>query len=154
MAAYYKAILSITSGLVVVTFCMCTGITFALSPIIPLMAGLTASQRLGCSLLFGCLAVARSPASAIALIAELHARGPFTTVMLAVTVVMDMFVIVLFTLTMVAVNMLQGDASRTVGVGQVLGFFLLQLVLSALGGAVMTMLLKVLLNFTPRYEHV
>ncbi|KAL1524951.1 hypothetical protein AB1Y20_019827 [Prymnesium parvum] len=150
MAVYYKSVLSVMTGLVLVTFLVCTAASFALSPIIPFMEEMSTLQRFACSLLFGCLAVARSPASAIALISELHARGPFTTVMLAVTVVMDMFVIVLFTLTLVAVNMMQGDSNNDVNLGQVLGFFLLQLVLSAVGGAAMTYLLKLLLSFAPR----
>jgi Kef-type K+ transport system membrane component KefB len=47
-------------------------------------------------MLFGVLAVARSPSSAIAIINETRAKGPFTETALGVTVAMDVLVIVLF----------------------------------------------------------
>jgi Trk K+ transport system NAD-binding subunit/Kef-type K+ transport system membrane component KefB len=44
----------------------------------------------------GAILVARSPSSAIAIVNELRARGPFTKTVLGVTVIMDVVVIVLF----------------------------------------------------------
>ena len=43
--------------------------------------------------------MARSPSSAIAIINELRAKGPFTQTSLGVTVIMDVVVIVLFVIT-------------------------------------------------------
>ena len=60
---------------------------------IPFFASSTYHQRVASSLIFACLSVARSPSSAIALIAELNARGPFTSTVLAVTVMMDVVVV-------------------------------------------------------------
>ena len=47
--------------------------------------------------LAGVVAIARSPSSAIAVVAELQASGPYTQCMLSVTMITDVAVIVLFT---------------------------------------------------------
>ena len=52
------------------------------------------------ALLFGVIATANSPATALAVIQEYKASGPVTDVVLAVTVVKDVVVITLFTLTL------------------------------------------------------
>ena len=62
----------------------------------PFLEPFTEIQILGVASLFGVLAVARSPSSAIAVIQETRARGPFTETALGVTVAMDVLVIVLF----------------------------------------------------------
>jgi len=64
--------------------------------LLPFSAGMSDFQWLGVAVLFGVLAVARSPASAIAIIRETRARGPFTEMALGVTVAMDAVVIILF----------------------------------------------------------
>ncbi|MDI6795979.1 MAG: cation:proton antiporter [Desulfatibacillaceae bacterium] len=48
------------------------------------------------ALFAGVLAIARSPSSALAVISQCRARGPFTATVLGVTVVIDIVVIVLF----------------------------------------------------------
>ncbi len=48
--------------------------------------------------LMGTLAIARSPSSTVAVIKETKARGPFSETVLGVTVVMDIMVIVLFSI--------------------------------------------------------
>ncbi len=53
---------------------------------------------MGC--LLGVIAMARSPSSAIAVISECRAKGPFTSTVLGVTIAMDVLVIVLFTVAM------------------------------------------------------
>jgi Kef-type K+ transport system membrane component KefB len=52
--------------------------------------------RIAVAILGGAILVARSPSSAIAIVNELRARGPFTRTALGVTVIMDVVVIVLF----------------------------------------------------------
>lgn len=59
--------------------------------------GLAAGDRLAAaSLLSSVVAIARSPSSAIALVAELRADGPFTQTLLGVTMVTDLLAVVLF----------------------------------------------------------
>jgi len=91
-----KSIAWVTTGLVVCTFCL-TGLTvFFLSAHIPFMKPMPAAARIAVSILVGAILVARSPSSAIAIVNELRAKGPFTQTVLGVTVIMDVVVIVLF----------------------------------------------------------
>lgn len=99
--------LVILSSLVVLTYSGCLIAVMVLGPyFIPFFAALEQSQRLAAALLIACLSVARSPSSAIAIISELNAKGPFTTVVLAVTVMMDVVVVVLFSVTLMLATVL------------------------------------------------
>jgi len=62
----------------------------------PFLVGQPMVHVLAVAALLGTFAVARSPSSAIAIISECKARGPFTEMVLGVTVVMDVSVIILF----------------------------------------------------------
>ncbi len=70
--------------------------TFFLAEFIPFMQPLSVSGRVGVALLVGAILVARSPSSAIAVVNELRARGPFTRTVLGVTMVSDVVIIILF----------------------------------------------------------
>ena len=61
---------------------------------------LSTVQLAAMGILLGVTAVARSPSSAIAIISECRASGPFTDLVLGVTVAIDVIIIVLFTLAM------------------------------------------------------
>jgi Trk K+ transport system NAD-binding subunit/Kef-type K+ transport system membrane component KefB len=91
-----KSIAWVTIGQFVVTFSMGTVAVYLLAGMIPFMAAMSAGARLGVAFLAGSILVARSPSSAIALVKELRAKGPFTQTVLGVTVVMDVVVITLF----------------------------------------------------------
>ena len=68
----------------------------AVRPLLPLLDGMPTTHVLAVGLLLGTFALARSPSSAIAIISECKARGPFTEMVLGVTVVIDVLVIILF----------------------------------------------------------
>jgi Trk K+ transport system NAD-binding subunit/Kef-type K+ transport system membrane component KefB/mannitol/fructose-specific phosphotransferase system IIA component (Ntr-type) len=91
-----KSIAWITAGLIVTTFVFCTCALFLLSDFIPFMKEMSVTNRVAVSILAGSILVARSPSSAIAIINELRAKGPFTSTILGVTVIMDVLVIILF----------------------------------------------------------
>ncbi len=74
-------------------------------PLLPFLDGKPAGHGLAVALLLGTFAVARSPSSAIAIISECKARGPFTEMVLGVTVVMDVLVIMVFA-AMVSISQL------------------------------------------------
>ena len=96
-----RPVLSVLTGLVCVTYIGSITVTLSIGDyFIPFMSQLSFTEKFAASLLIACLAVARSPSSAIAIIQEMNAEGPFTTVVLAVTVMMDVVVVVLFALTM------------------------------------------------------
>lgn len=91
-----KTIAWITTGLVVSTFSITSIVFFMLSGFMPFTADMPLPARIGVSLLAGAIFVARSPSSAIAIVNELRAKGPFTQTVLGVTVIMDVVVITLF----------------------------------------------------------
>jgi Trk K+ transport system NAD-binding subunit/Kef-type K+ transport system membrane component KefB len=86
----------VTGGLVVVTFVFGSTAAYLLSGMIPGLADLSSAVRVAASLLAGAILVARSPSSAIAVVKELRAHGPFTKTVLGVTVIMDVVVIIAF----------------------------------------------------------
>lgn len=103
-----KSIVWITSGLVVFTFVLASFTFFMLAEFIPFMKDMPLAGRIAVSILAGAILVARSPSSAIAIVKELRAKGPFTQTTLGVTVIMDVVVITLF-----AVNSAVADALFT-----------------------------------------
>lgn len=62
--------------------------------------------KIAVAILISTIFIARSPASAIAIINELRAKGPFTKVALGVTILKDSFVIILFAITFEVANVL------------------------------------------------
>lgn len=93
---YFRSIISIISGQVV--FVMGFGIAafILISDIVPFMAGLPQAEIFAVALLGATIMIARSPSSALAIIKELRARGPFTHKVLGATVLKDAVVILIF----------------------------------------------------------
>ncbi len=97
MRSRFKSIAWMTFGQLVVTFLASSIIIFYLADYIHFMKTMTSAGKLAIAMLIATIFVARSPASAIAIINELRARGPFTQTAIGVTVVKDVLVIILFT---------------------------------------------------------
>jgi len=91
-----RVILFMIAGMTSVTFLGVTLTVFVISDFIPILSDYDVPIRLSISSLFGVIAVARSPSSAIAIINETKAEGDFTTTVLSVTIVMDVVIIILF----------------------------------------------------------
>ena len=106
-----KSIRWITICLLSITFLLSSMAIFLLSNRIPFLSNFSITTRLGISLLVGTIFVARSPASAIAVINELRAKGPFTRTAMGVTVLLDVLVIMLFAIIISIVNTLISDTS-------------------------------------------
>ena len=97
--------------LTVVVLGMVGGFVMAAASRFALTAEMDGAAQLALAMLLGCISVARSPSSAIAIIDECRAAGPFTETVLGVTVAMDVLIIVLFTVTLSAVAaLLHGTA--------------------------------------------
>ena len=88
----------------------------AVSPIVPFLGELPFVQRLAIALLLGVWAANSSPDLTVAVIEERHAEGPLVEVILGVTIVKDVLVIILFTLTLALVTPLL-DAERPFSAG-------------------------------------
>jgi Trk K+ transport system NAD-binding subunit/Kef-type K+ transport system membrane component KefB len=63
---------------------------------VPFLASLSTAGQWSVALLAAAILLARSPSSAIAVVKELRAKGPFTQTTLGVTMTMDVLVIVIF----------------------------------------------------------
>ena len=93
-----KSISWITFGQLVITFIMSSLVIYLIADLIPFIKDVSESTRISISMLMGTIFVARSPSSAIAVISEMRAKGPFTQTALGVTVIKDVLVIILFTI--------------------------------------------------------
>ncbi len=85
-----------TIGQLVITFSLSAVVIYYAADYIPFMADLSSNIKIIIAVLFGVIFVARSPSSAIAVINELRANGPFTKTSMGVTVIKDVLVIVIF----------------------------------------------------------
>ncbi len=94
-----RSIIIMTLAQFFITFGVSFFILMLISQNIPFMANQPQAVIIAISLLISTIFIARSPASAIAIINELKAKGPFTQVALGVTILKDILVIVLFTVT-------------------------------------------------------
>ncbi|MBN1850822.1 MAG: cation:proton antiporter [Deltaproteobacteria bacterium] len=95
----FKTIRYVTIGLVLSNLCVSSLAFFFISGAIPFIREMPSLHRAAVSLLVGAIMVARSPSSAIAVVNELRAKGPFTKTALGVTVIMDVVVIILFSIS-------------------------------------------------------
>lgn len=133
----------ITFGQLVVTFLLSASIVYFISNQIPFMSGLPQNTKLAISILMGVIFVARSPSSAIAIINEMRAKGPFTRTALGVTVIKDVLVIILFTITFAIGKSLVNGAEM--GFGFVI-LLLIELVISFALGFILSKLITFLLS--------
>lgn len=85
-----------TFGQLFVTFMLSSVVIYLLAAYIPFMASLSPNTKVAVAILMAAIFVARSPSSAIAIIHELRAKGPFTQTVMGVTVIIDVLVIILF----------------------------------------------------------
>ncbi len=128
-----KSIRWITVGLVVVTFTAVVAAVLTLADWIPFAGGLGSAGGLAVALLAGSVLIARSPSSAIAVVNELRARGPFTRTVLGVTVVMDVVVIVIFGInSSIAGALLHGSGFEA----RLIGLVLVEVLMSIAAGVV------------------
>lgn len=91
-----RSIAIILASLSISVFLLGSAALFLMADFIPFMQEMSTQSRIAVSIIGGAILIARSPSSAIAVINELRARGPYTKLVLGVTVAMDMVVIVVF----------------------------------------------------------
>ena len=155
-----KSIISLTTTQVIFTFLMVTLTMYLLTDVIPFFEGMKLAAKIAISMLAGTIAIASSPASAIALINELRARGPFTQTAIGVTVVKDFGVIVFFAIIFtLSKSMIREAEFRLIYIAQVMielilafgiGFLvwlILRLVLSIKGALPLKKFLVLLVGF-------
>ncbi|MFH0756166.1 MAG: cation:proton antiporter [Bacteroidota bacterium] len=138
-----KSIITMTISQVLVTFLLVSTVMYLLSGMIPFFDEMKLAAKISISLLAGTVAVARSPASAIAIINELRARGPFTQTAIGVTVVKDFGVIVFFAIIFtLSKSLIQEADFRMIYIVQVL----VELILAGGFGFLVWLMLRLVLT--------
>lgn len=94
-----QTILTNAAGIVVFAFVLIGVALYFAQSFIPFTAGYPFMTKLAVSLLGATILLALSPASTIAVIQEVRAKGPFSKTVLSITVVMDVVIIVLFAIS-------------------------------------------------------
>ena len=116
-----KSIIVMSIAQIAFTFLLVSFSVFLLLDLIHFADGMKLAARIAVSMLAGTIAVASSPASAIAIINEMRARGPFTQTAIGVTVVNDFGVIVFFAVIFtLSKSLIQQEEFRTIFIVQVL----------------------------------
>uniref|UniRef100_K3X313 Cation/H+ exchanger transmembrane domain-containing protein n=1 Tax=Globisporangium ultimum (strain ATCC 200006 / CBS 805.95 / DAOM BR144) TaxID=431595 RepID=K3X313_GLOUD len=96
MKPIMKSIVTVTVGLTVIEYIVGTLTIAVLAGYIDFLQDTSSSEKYAIALLAGCMMIARSPSSALAVIEETKSQGHFTTLVFAVTVMCDVIVIFLF----------------------------------------------------------
>lgn len=118
MRSRIQSIKWMTLTQLIFTFLLSGTAIFLLSSYIPFMAEIPILFKVGIAALFASIFTARSPASAIAVVNEMRAKGPFVKTAIGVTVLIDVFVILLFSFTLeVCVALFEGTNLDLVFVG-------------------------------------
>lgn len=98
-----KSIALTTLGVTVVVWVGFAAAVFAVRPLLPFLTDLPPTATVGVALLLGVWAANSSPDLTVAVMEETGEKGPLAEVILGITIVKDVLVIVLFTLTMALV---------------------------------------------------
>jgi Kef-type K+ transport system membrane component KefB len=99
MRSRLKSIAWVTIGLTVAVLTLGTVAVLVLADYVPFMSEMSTVNRIAVAILASTILAARSPSSAIAVINELRAKGPYTKTVLGVTILLDVVVIVLFAIS-------------------------------------------------------
>lgn len=110
-------ILVVGTSVIVTTFLLLAAVLYFTWPWLPIAPEATGATRLAMTLVVTTVLVSFSPTVTIAVIAESRARGPLTELALAVVVLADLALILVFTLVMQLMRTLAGTESTvTVGI--------------------------------------
>lgn len=154
----------------VVGFVVMTGSFFLLSRYVPFLAGWPSQAVLGVAILWGVLAVSRSPSACLGVLSQTKAAGKLTTYSLASVMASDVVVVVMMAVaTLVARPLVEGTGAMqlsqlerlghellgSVSIGTTLGL-LLGLYLKLVGHSLVLVLLLVGFGVTEfmRYVHI
>ena len=94
-----RGILLNAAGIVVAALTLIGIALFFLQSSIPFTAGLPVTSKIAVAILGATILLALSPASTIAVIQEVRAKGPYSKTVLSITVVMDVVIIILFAIS-------------------------------------------------------
>jgi NhaP-type Na+/H+ or K+/H+ antiporter len=143
MRGRWKSIGWVLCFLLIIEYFVGAGTILVLHPYINFMKHMHPNQIIAVALMAGTLVCARSPASAVAIVREMKAEGPWTQTVLGVTVLSDVSVIALFALTSLVSGSLLAHRQHT---SSVIWVFAAQMILSSLFGWVFGIILVTVLS--------
>jgi len=86
----------LSAGICLGVFVVCWGSLLLLRPLLPFMEGMTLTQSIAVGALLASVLVSFSPTVTIAILQETSAKGPFSEFLMAVVIVGDLWVMILF----------------------------------------------------------
>ena len=144
MRSRFKSIKWMTFGQLGVTFIFSSILIFFLADYIGFMKEMNPATKIAVAILMATIFVARSPASAIAVINELRAKGPFVQMAMGVTVVKDFLVILLFAICFtVSQTLVSGEPFTLSFIAILLGELVASFVLGWVVGKLLSMILSI-----------
>lgn len=142
-----RTILLNAGGIVVAALLLIGLALFGLSGVLAFAQGFSPADRVAMALLGATVLLALSPASTIAVIQEVRAKGTFSKTLLSVTVVMDVVIIVLFAIAVAfAGTLIEGRELSLLFVGLLVLDLVLAVLVGLLIGVVLTGVLRSKLN--------
>ncbi len=143
-----RSILTSSAAIVFSALLLIGTAIYLLTATIPFTADMALPARIAVAILGTTVLLALSPASTIAVIQEVRARGPFTKTVLSIAVVMDMVIIVLFAISTAIAGTLLADTSFDVSF---VIFLALDLLLALVMGVATGKILEFVLGSRLRY---
>lgn len=143
----FRSIIGMTIAQLVITFILGSAAVFFIADYIPFMQGMNIESKIAVSLLAGTIFVARSPASAMAVIHEMRAHGRFTQTSIGVTVLKDFLVVIVFAVAItIGEALLAGTSFSLIYII----FLVIDLLLAIILGYVLSKLLGFILSLQTR----
>ena len=142
---YFRSIISIISGQVIAVFTIGIITFLSIKDMVPFMAALPQREILAIALLGTTIMIARSPSSALAIIKELRARGPFTHKVLGATVLKDAVVIIIFAASVSVAAVLVEGATFNIGL---LALVIFEIFLDIVLGVLIGLLLQAITSLS------
>ena len=147
LRSHLRTILLNAAGIVVAALILIGLTVFGLSGVLPFAEGFNSADRIAMALLGATVLLALSPASTIAVIQEVRAKGTFSKTLLSVTVVMDVVIIVLFAVAAAfAGTLIQGQSLSLSFVGLLLLDLVLAVLVGVLVGGILAGVLRTSFN--------
>ena len=139
----FKSIGWVTAGNTLIVPSIGSLAIFFLADYIPFMQSMPPAERAAVALLGGAILLARSPSSVIAIVNELRAKGPFTQTIVGVTMLIDVIVIIVFTVNLEIADAIMTHLSFNIGFMILLVFeLLLSLAIGFLVGKILQLILS------------
>lgn len=137
------SILKNTIGIVLLSSVIMGVVVFFLTRYIPFTQDFSIPARIAVAILSSTVLLALSPASTIAVMQEVRARGPYSQMVLSTTVFMDVFIIILFAIAVAVVDVILGGSNLNIGF---VGLLLIDILGGVLEGVIGGLLLRTVLS--------